>query len=241
MRQTQEEGMTQLLTIAVDGPVGAGKSTVSDEVAARLGILHLDTGAMYRAAGLAVSRRKIGRDDEAAVTAAVAEADISVRYEDGRQITLLDGEDVSTAIRTQEAGAVASAVSRFPGVRRQMVFLQQQMAKTTPMLLDGRDIGTVVLKDAPVKIYLTATPEARAMRRLKQLEEKGEKADFAAILAEVNARDRQDMNREIDPLRQAEDAVLVDSSEMDFEQTVEAILRIVEEKTGVKARKGAQA
>ena len=163
------------------------------------------------------------------------------RYEDGRQITLLDGEDVSTAIRTQEAGAVASAVSRFPGVRRQMVFLQQQMAKTTPMLLDGRDIGTVVLKDAPVKIYLTAAPEARAMRRFKQLEEKGEKADFAAILAEVNARDRQDMNREIDPLRQAEDAVLVDSSEMDFEQTVEAILRIVEEKTGVKARKGAGA
>ena len=231
--------MTQLLTIAVDGPVGAGKSTVSDEVAARLGILHLDTGAMYRAAGLAVSRRKIGRDDEAAVTAAVAEADISVRYEDGRQITLLDGEDVSTAIRTQEAGAMASAVSRFPGVRRQMVFLQQQMAKTTPMLLDGRDIGTVVLKDAPVKIYLTAAPEARAMRRFK--EEKGEKADFSAILAEVNARDRQDMNRETDPLRQAEDAVLVDSSEMDFEQTVEAILRIVEEKTGVKARKGAQA
>ena len=122
-----------------------------------------------------------------------------------------------------------------------MVFLQQQMAKTTPMLLDGRDIGTVVLKDAPVKIYLTAAPEARAMRRLKQLEEKGEKADFAAILAEVNARDRQDMNRETDPLRQAEDAVLVDSSDLSFEETVDAILRIVKEKTGVSARKGAQA
>ena len=233
--------MTQLLTIAVDGPVGAGKSTVSDEVAARLGILHLDTGAMYRAAGLAVSRKGIDGNHEDAVTAAVAQADISVRYEDGKQVTLLDGEDVSLAIRTQEAGAMASSVSRFPGVRKQMVFLQQQMAKTTPMLLDGRDIGTVVLKDAPVKIYLTAAPEARAMRRLKQLEEKGEKADFAAILAEVNARDRQDMNRETDPLRQAEDAVLVDSSDLSFEETVDAILRIVEEKTGVSARKGAQA
>ncbi len=233
--------MTQLLTIAVDGPVGAGKSTVSDEVAARLGILHLDTGAMYRAAGLAVSRKGIDGNHEDAVTAAVAQADISVRYEDGKQVTLLDGQDVSLAIRTQEAGAMASSVSRFPGVRKQMVFLQQQMAKTTPMLLDGRDIGTVVLKDAPVKIYLTAAPEARAMRRLKQLEEKGEKADFSAILAEVNARDRQDMNRETDPLRQAEDAVLVDSSDLSFEETVDAILRIVEEKTGVSARKEAQA
>ena len=233
--------MTQLLTIAVDGPVGAGKSTVSDEVAARLGILHLDTGAMYRAAGLAVSRKGIDGNHEDAVTAAVAQADISVRYEDGKQVTLLDGEDVSLAIRTQEAGAMASSVSRFPGVRKQMVFLQQQMAKTTPMLLDGRDIGTVVLRDAPVKIYLTAAPEARAMRRLKQLEEKGEKADFTAILAEVNARDRQDMNRETDPLRQAEDAVLVDSSDLSFEETVDAILRIVEEKTGAAARKGAQA
>ena len=229
------------LTIAIDGPVGAGKSTISDAVAARLGILHLDTGAMYRAAGLAVSRKGIDGNHEDAVTAAVAQADISVRYEDGKQVTLLDGEDVSLAIRTQEAGAMASSVSRFPGVRKQMVFLQQQMAKTTPMLLDGRDIGTVVLKDAPVKIYLTAAPEARAMRRLKQLEEKGEKADFAAILAEVNARDRQDMNRETDPLRQAEDAVLVDSSDLSFEETVDAILRIVEEKTGVSARKEAQA
>ncbi len=233
--------MTNLLTIAVDGPVGAGKSTVSDEVAARLGILHLDTGAMYRAAGLAVSRKGICADDEAAVTDAVSEADIAVRYENGTQVTLLDGEDVSAAIRTQEAGSWASAVSRFSGVRRQMVALQREMAKTTPMLLDGRDIGTVVLWDAPVKIYLTAAAEARAMRRLKQLEEKGEKADFETILAEVNARDQQDMNRETDPLRQAEDAVLVDSSDLSFEETVDAILRIVEEKTGIAPRKGAEA
>ena len=232
--------MTNLLTIAVDGPVGAGKSTVSDAVAARLGILHLDTGAMYRAAGLAVSRKGICADDEAAVTDAVSEADIAVRYENGTQVTLLDGEDVSAAIRTQDAGSWASAVSRYSGVRRQMVALQREMAKTTPMLLDGRDIGTVVLWDAPVKIYLTAAAEARAMRRLKQLEEKGEKADFETILAEVNARDRQDMNRETDPLRQAEDAVLVDSSDLSFEETVDAILRIVEEKTGIAPRKGAE-
>lgn len=231
--------MTQLLTIAVDGPVGAGKSTISDAVAARLGILHLDTGAMYRAAGLAVSRRAVNANSEADVTAAVAQADIAVRYENGNQITLLDGEDVSSLIRTQEAGAMASSVSRYPGVRRQMVSLQQKMARTTPMLLDGRDIGTVVLPDAPVKIYLTAAPEARALRRLRQLEEKGEKADFEAILAEVNARDHQDMNRETDPLRQAEDAVLVDSSNLSFDETVDAILRIVEEKTGVSARKEA--
>ena len=229
------------LNVAIDGPVGAGKASVADEVARRLGILHLDTGAMYRAAGLAVSRRGICADDETAVTAAVSEADIAVRYENGTQVTLLDGEDVSAAIRTQEAGAWASSVSRFPGVRRQMVALQREMAKTTPMLLDGRDIGTVVLWDAPVKIYLTAAAEARAMRRLKQLEEKGEKADFETILAEVNARDRQDMNRETDPLRQAEDAVLVDSSQLNFEETVEAILRIVDEKTGIAPRKGAEA
>ena len=227
--------MDQLLTIAVDGPVGAGKSTVSDAVAARLGILHLDTGAMYRAAGLAVSRLGISGDDENRVSEAVRQAEISVRYENGRQVTLLDGEDVSQAIRTQEAGSMASAVSRFPAVRRQMVHLQRQLAQTTPMLLDGRDIGTVVLQDAPVKIYLTAAPEARALRRLRQLEEKGERADFAEILAEVNARDRQDMNRETDPLRQAEDAVLVDSSELDFDETVAAILRIVQEKTGREA------
>ena len=227
--------MTDILTIALDGPVGAGKSTISDEVARRLNILHLDTGAMYRAAGLAASRRGIGKDDEAAVSDAVEQADISVRYENHRQVTLLDGEDVSEAIRTQDAGQMASAVSRFPRVRRQMVALQQQLARTTSMLLDGRDIGTVVLPDAPVKIYLTAAAEARAKRRMLQLAEKGEHPSFEEILAEVNARDEQDMHRAFDPLRQAEDAVLVDSSELSFEETVEEVLRVVREKTGITA------
>ena len=228
--------MTQPLTIAIDGPVGAGKSTISDEVARRLGILHLDTGAMYRAAGLAADAAGVSPDDEAAVTQAVLASDIAVAYENGLQVTLLNGQDVSSAIRTQEAGRLASAVSRFPGVRRQMVALQQRLAQTTPMLLDGRDIGTVVLKDAPVKIYLTATAEARAERRMKQLEEKGEHPSFEEILKEVNARDYQDMHRETDPLRQAEDAVMVDSSALSFEETVEAILAIVKDKTGVSGR-----
>lgn len=217
------------LLIAIDGPVGAGKSSVSDEVARRLGILHLDTGAMYRAAGLMLLRQGISPDDDAAATAAVEAADIGVRYADGLQRTLLNGEDVTELLRTPEVSSAASAVSRHPGVRKRLVRAQRELARSTPMLMDGRDIGTVVLKDAPVKIYLTATPEARAMRRLRQYEAQGELHSFEEVLAAVNARDYQDMHREADPLRQADDAVVVDSSELNFDQTVGAILDIVED------------
>ena len=217
-----------MLNIAIDGPVGAGKSTIADEVASRLGILHLDTGAMYRAVGLAVLQHSIDLQDEEAVTALCKQSQVDVRYENGSQVTLLDGQDVTGLIRSQEVGTAASAVSRYAGVRRLLVQRQQELAKTQPMLLDGRDIGTVVLPNAPVKIYLTATPEARAMRRLKQLQEKGDTADFAEVLAEVNARDEQDMNRAVDPLRQAEDAIVVDSSDLTFEETVQAIMRLTE-------------
>ena len=217
-----------MLNIAIDGPVGAGKSTIADEVASRLGILHLDTGAMYRAVGLAVLQHGIDLQDEEAVTALCKQSQVDVRYENGSQVTLLDGQDVTGLIRSQEVGTAASAVSRYAGVRRLLVQRQQELAQTQPMLLDGRDIGTVVLPNAPVKIYLTATPEARAMRRLKQLQEKGETADFAEVLAEVNARDEQDMNRAVDPLRQADDAIVVDSSDLTFEETVQAILRLTE-------------
>ena len=219
-----------MLSIAIDGPVGAGKSTIADEVSRRLGILHLDTGAMYRAVGLAVTGQGIDPQDEAAVTALCEKggAHVDVRYENGAQVTLVNGQDVTGLIRTQEAGTAASAVSRYPAVRRMLVARQRELAKEQPMLLDGRDIGTVVLKDATVKIYLTASPEARAQRRLNQLREKGEHADFAAILAEVNARDHQDMTRDVDPLRQAEDATLVDSSDLTFEETVQAILKLAE-------------
>lgn len=219
-----------MLSIAIDGPVGAGKSTIADEVSRRLGILHLDTGAMYRAVGLAVTGQGIDPQDEAAVTALCEKggAHVDVRYENGAQVTLVNGQDVTGLIRTQEAGTAASAVSRYPAVRRMLVARQRELAKEQPMLLDGRDIGTVVLPDAPVKVYLTASPEARAQRRLNQLREKGEDADFADILAEVNARDHQDMTRDVDPLRQAEDATLVDSSDLTFEETVQAILKLAE-------------
>lgn len=217
-----------MLNIAIDGPVGAGKSTIADEVASRLGILHLDTGAMYRAVGLAVLQHGVDLQDEEAVTDLCKQSQVDVRYENGAQVTLLDGRDVTGMIRSQEVGTAASAVSRYAGVRRLLVQRQQELAQTQPMLLDGRDIGTVVLPNAPVKVYLTATPEARAMRRLKQLLEKGDTADFAEVLAEVNARDEQDMNRAVDPLRQAEDAIVVDSSDLTFEETVQAILRLTE-------------
>ena len=217
-----------MLNIAIDGPVGAGKSTIADEVASRLGILHLDTGAMYRAVGLAVLQHGVDLQNEEAVTDLCKQSQVDVRYENGAQVTLLDGRDVTGMIRSQEVGTAASAVSRYAGVRRLLVQRQQELAQTQPMLLDGRDIGTVVLPNAPVKVYLTATPEARAMRRLKQLLEKGETADFAEVLAEVNARDEQDMNRAVDPLRQAEDAIVVDSSNLTFEETVQAILRLAE-------------
>lgn len=219
-----------MLSIAIDGPVGAGKSTIADEVCRRLGILHLDTGAMYRAVGLAVTASGVDPQDEAAVSALCEKggARVDVRYENGAQVTLVNGRDVTGLIRSQEAGAAASAVSRCAAVRRMLVARQRELAREQPMLLDGRDIGTVVLPDAALKIYLTASPEARAMRRLKQLEEKGEHPDFDAILSEVNARDHQDMTRAVDPLRKAEDAVEVDSSDLNFEETVQAILRLVE-------------
>lgn len=220
------------LTIAIDGPVGAGKSTISDEVAKRLGILHLDTGAMYRAFGLCAMEAGLDLNDEASVSALCGkeEAQVSVQYENGTQKTLLNGRDVSGLIRTQEVGQATSTVSKYREVRHIMVRRQQEMAKEQAMLLDGRDIGTVVLPNATVKIYLTATPEARAQRRMLQLREKGDETPFEEILQEVNARDYQDMHREVTPLRRAEDAVLVDSSDLTFEQTVQAILSLVEAK-----------
>ena len=218
------------LTIAIDGPVGAGKSTISDAVAARLGILHLDTGAMYRAVGLFALEQGIDIQDEEAVSALCREgrAQVDVKYENGAQRTLLNGRDVTDFIRSQAVGQAASAVSRYAAVRRMLVLRQQEMARSQSILLDGRDIGTVVLPQAALKVYLTATPEARAHRRMLQLREKGDDTPYETILAEVNARDQQDMHREVDPLRRAEDAVLVDSSNLSFDETVSAILSLVE-------------
>ena len=220
------------MNIAIDGPVGAGKSSIADQVAQRLNILHLDTGAMYRTVGLYAMRMGTDMNDEAAMEKLVEMVDVGVRYQDGAQRTLLFGEDVSDLIRTGEVSAAASAVSRWPAVRRRMVRTQQEMAKTADMLIDGRDIGTVVLKDSPCKIFLTATAEERARRRYLQQMEKGDTTPYEQVLRELNARDEQDMNRKTDPLRRAEDAVLVDSTSMTQEETVDAIVAIVEEVYG---------
>ena len=219
------------LTIAIDGPVGAGKSTISDEVAKRLNIIHLDTGAMYRAVGLKALDSGIDIHDEEKVTEMCRSgaALVDVLYRDGAQITLLNGEDVNGRIRTQEAGEAASAVSRYKYVREMLVKRQQEIAKKQDILIDGRDICTVVLPDAKVKIYLTATAEERARRRWMQLAEKGQEVPFEEILEEVNARDWQDMHREVDPLRIDEGATVVDTTNLDFEASVQAILRCVEE------------
>lgn len=218
------------LNIAIDGPVGAGKSTVSDEAARRLGILHLDTGAMYRALGLTALRRNIPTDDEEAVVRLCEGLDISVLHGKDGQHTLADGEDVTGLIRTQEVGMAASTVSRYARVREHMVRLQQKIAAETDMLVDGRDICTTVLPHAPVKIYLTASAEERARRRYEEMRAKGMTESYEEVLQALRDRDEQDMNRKVEPLRRAEDAELVDSSNLSFEETVQAILRIVEEK-----------
>jgi len=223
------------MNIAIDGPVGAGKSSIADAVAQKLHILHLDTGAMYRTVALYMLRNGIDPQDEGAVSAHCGEADVRVRYENGEQRTYLGDEDVTGLIRTGEVSAAASAISKWAAVRRRMVTAQREIAAQADMLIDGRDIGTNVLTDAPVKIFLTATPEERALRRYRQQVEKGDMTPYEQVLAELNARDAQDMNRKTDPLRQAEDAVLVDSTKMTPEQVVDAIVEIVERVYGKRA------
>lgn len=220
-----------ILNIAMDGPVGAGKSSIASAVAGKLGILHLDTGAMYRAVGLAAIRQGIDLADEQAVTSLCEGLNMTVACGEHGQKTMVDGEDVSSLIRTPEVSMAASTVGRYAGVRRAMVSLQRKLAAQTPMLMDGRDICTVVLPDAPVKIFLTASAEERARRRWLEMTQKGDDAPYETVLADLRARDAQDMNREVDPLRPAEDAVIVDSTNLDFDGVVSAILKIVEEKT----------
>lgn len=222
------------MNIAIDGPVGAGKSSIADQVAEKLDILHLDTGAMYRTVGLHAIRTGTDMSDEEAMAALVETIDVQVRYENGAQRTLLFGEDVTDLIRTGEVSAAASAVSRWGAVRRRMVRAQQEMAAKADMLIDGRDIGTVVLKDSPCKIFLTASAEERARRRYEQQIAKGDMTPYEQVLRELNARDEQDMNRKTDPLRQAEDAVLVDSTKMTINEVVDAIVKIVEDVYGRK-------
>ncbi|MGI6691933.1 MAG: (d)CMP kinase [Christensenellales bacterium] len=222
------------MTIAIDGPAGAGKSTLADAVARRLNILHLDTGAMYRAIGLAMLEKGIDILDEDAAVGFIQAggANLAVAFDGGTQRTMLDGRDVSRDIRTEEAGSAASAVSRYRAVRAWLVALQREIAARQSMVIDGRDIGTVVLPDAKMKIFLTASPEVRALRRLKQLEQAGQQATYEAVLSDLKARDDQDTRRAVAPLRQAADAVLLDTTNLSFDEAVDAVLRMVEEQHG---------
>ncbi len=216
-----------MISVAIDGPSGAGKSTLAKRLAKELGYLYVDTGAMYRSIGLFALRKGVDPKDEAAVTALLPQIQIELRYVDGAQRVLLCGEDVSEAIRAEEVGMATSAVSAHPPVRAFLLELQRGMARTHDILMDGRDIGTVILPNASVKIFLTASAEARATRRFRELQEKGVDTDFETVLEDIRRRDYQDSHRATAPLRQAEDAVLVDTSEMDLEESFQALKSLI--------------
>lgn len=216
--------------IAIDGPAGAGKSTIAKEIAKQLGFIYVDTGAMYRAMALYLLRGEIPEDDSEKISAASQKADITIAYKDGFQQVLLDGENVTAYLRTEEVGNMASVSSANPDVRKKLVELQQELASRENVVMDGRDIGTCVLPDANVKIYLTASTACRAKRRYDELTAKGEVCDLAVIEADIAKRDHQDMTREHSPLRQAEDAVLLDSSDLTIQEVVEKILALVKMK-----------
>ena len=217
------------INIAIDGPSAAGKSTIADILAERLGYTHLDTGAMYRAVALKAIRDGIDLADEEKIVAMIDEMDL-VMPADGSVI--LEGEDVSKEIRTNEISMGASDVSKLAGCRKALVAMQQRICKDGGYILDGRDIGTVVLKDAPVKIYMVASPEARAQRRLLQNQKNGIEGDYESILEDIKKRDYQDMHREVSPLKKAEDAIEIDPSYMSKEEVADAVMKIVLEKTG---------
>lgn len=210
--------------IAIDGPAGAGKSTIARQVARELEFVYVDTGAMYRAIALYFLRKGVAGSDEAAVSSQVKEAGISIRYQDGMQQVLLNGQDVSGEIRTEEVGNMASAISAYPAVRAHLLGLEQSLAAGTDVIMDGRDIGTCVLPDADLKIYLSASSFVRAKRRYQELTEKGVACNLKEIEQDIIERDKRDMNREIAPLKQAEDAIYLDSSDLTIDQVTEAII-----------------
>lgn len=217
------------INIAIDGPAGAGKSTIAKMVAKRLGYIYVDTGAMYRAMALYIMRQGIDSADSASISKECNDADISITYLDGVQVVLLNGENVNGLIRTEEVGNMASSTSVNPDVRKKLVDLQRILAKRENVVMDGRDIGTVVLPDAKVKIYLTASSKVRAERRFLELKAKGIEADIDTIEKDIIERDYRDMNREISPLKKADDAVLIDSSDMTIDEVVEKMISLVQE------------
>lgn len=218
------------VAIAIDGPAGAGKSTIARAIAAKLGYIYVDTGALYRAVGYAVSAAGGDWRDEATVVGHLPKIEVSLKYVDGAQRVFVNGEDVSDRIRTPEMSMAASAVSALPPVREFLFHLQQDMAAKNNVVMDGRDIGTVVLPHAQVKIFLSASAEARAERRRLELLEKGQDVPFEEVLADMKKRDYDDSHRAIAPLRQAEDAVAVDTTELTLKESIDYMLKLVEEK-----------
>ena len=215
-------------SVAIDGPAGAGKSTIAKLISREMGYICVDTGAMYRAMAVYFSKNKVNPEDESAINEAVKNVDIKIEYQNGEQQVILNGENVTGLLRTEETGNMASKTSKYKEVRSKLVELQRELAKTTDVVMDGRDIGTTVLPDAFVKIYLTASSDARAKRRYDELVAKGEQCDLSAIKEDIEKRDYQDMHREISPLKQAEDAVLLDTSDMNIEQVVAAMRDIID-------------
>ncbi|HIX67870.1 MAG TPA: (d)CMP kinase [Candidatus Anaerostipes excrementavium] len=214
-----------MYSIAIDGPAGAGKSTIAKTIAQRLEFIYVDTGAMYRAMALYFIRNGINEKDEKEVNAACEKIHVEIAYEDGMQQVLLNGENVTGLIRTEEVGNMASKTSAYPKVRATLLDLQRDLAKKADILMDGRDIGTHVLPNADLKIYLTASSKVRAKRRYDELIAKGEEADLDQIEQDIIIRDKQDMEREIAPLKRADDAVLVDSSDMTIEEVVSCVVK----------------
>lgn len=220
-----------MINIAIDGPAGAGKSSLSRKLAANLGYIYVDTGALYRATGLKFSRLGFTTELSGDIEKVLETTKVDIKFVDGEQRVFLDDEDVSDLIRTPEASMMASAVSAKPAVRAFLLDMQRNLAKNNNVVMDGRDIGTVVLPDAKVKIFLTADVEERARRRLIELTEKGEKVTFEEVLADMKQRDYNDSHREIAPLRQAEDAVLADTTKLDLAGSLELLEKIVKEGT----------
>lgn len=220
-----------MTAIAIDGPAGAGKSTIARALARKLGYIYVDTGALYRSIGLYCTEAGVPLEDKAAVTAALEQIRVELRYVDGVQRVLLNGRDVSEEIRRPEISLAASSVSAMDTVRAFLFDLQRNMALEHDVVMDGRDIGTVVLPDAAVKIFLTASPEERARRRCRELEQRGTPEAYEKVLAEMRQRDYDDSHRAAAPLRQAEDAVLLDTTELDFDGSRQALLKIIRERT----------
>ncbi len=222
------------IRVAIDGPSGAGKSTLARSAAGKLGFVYVDTGAIYRTIGLYVFQNHIDPEDGEAVSAALESIYVDLRYDgEGRQQMLLNGRDVSQDIRLPEISRFASAVSALPAVRAHLLELQRALGRVHNVIMDGRDIGTVVLPDAEVKIYLTAAPRARAERRCRELERRGTPQPFEEVLRDIEARDWRDTHRAAAPLRKAEDAVLLDTTGLDFQESEAALLDIIRERTGL--------